>query len=270
MSKQVVPVALDEYINLEEILPALKNRTYRFMRSTGEFTVGVAKIYRSMLPLVDLINRRKPVTEAELHASLDEIFAALHAHPVTLQLRTLTTRMRSENLLPNEESTENLIRFLVDQVTARSVVTIPDEITDEFWKFFNELMSDPELKGLGEVRLDVLRIVLTAYEPLMVQVLNQVKDLRKVNDTRMREILQNTKVIREDLVIFRRQIRALRHIRRFFDTDPENLQEQAEIVAQMVREFARLRSLEKYTVIPSWEQEGPSCVKLQAGRICPV
>lgn len=237
MSKQVAPVALDEYINLEEILPALKNHTYRLMRSTGEFTVGVVRIYRSMLPVVELINRREPVTEAELHASLDQVFAALHAHPVTLQLRTLTSRMRSENLLPNEQSTENLIRFLVDQVTARSVVAIPSEITDEFWRFFNELMSDPELKGLGEVSLDVLRIFLTAYEPLIVQVLNQIKELRKVNDTRMREILQNTQVIREDLAIFRRQIRALRYIRRFFDTDPEDLQAQAEIVARMVREF---------------------------------
>ncbi len=237
MSKQVAPVALDEYINLEEILPALKNHTHRFMRSTGEFTVGVVRIYRSMIPVVELINRREPVTEEELHAALDQVFAALHAHPVTLQLRTLTSRMRRENLLPNEQSTENLLRFLVDQVTARSVVEIPGEITDEFWRFFNELMSDPELKGLGEVSLDVLRIFLTAYEPLIVQVLNQIKALRKVNDTRMREILQNTQVIREDLAIFRRQIRALRYIRRFFDTDPEDLREQAEIVAQMVREF---------------------------------
>jgi predicted unusual protein kinase regulating ubiquinone biosynthesis (AarF/ABC1/UbiB family) len=237
LSKQVAPVAADEYISLEEILPALKDQTYRFVRSTGEFTVGVAKIYRSLLPLVELINRKSAITEEELHGALDEIFAALHAHPVTLQLRSLTTRMRSENLLPNEESTENLIRFLIDQVTARSVVAIPAEITDEFWKFFNELMSDPELKGLGEVSLDVLRIVLTAYEPLIAQVLNQVKDLRQVNDARMREILRNTAVIRDDLVIFRRQIRALRHIRTFFDTDPDNLQGQADIVAQMVREF---------------------------------
>jgi len=237
LSKQVAPVPVDATPSLEELLPALKNQTYRFMRSTGEFTVGVAKIYKSLLPLLELINRRRDVTEEELHTALDEIFAALHAHPVTLQLRTLTTRMRSENLLPNEQSTENLIRFLVDQVTARSVVTIPTQITDEFWKFFNELMSEPELKGLGEVSLEVLRIFLTAYEPLIVQVINQVKDLRKVNDARMREILKNTKVIREDLDIFRRQIRALRHIRHFFDTDPEDFQAQAEIVAQMVREF---------------------------------
>ena len=237
MSKQVVPGAFDEYLNLEELLPVLKDQTYRLVRSTSDFTVGVAKIYRSLLPLIELINRRAEISEEELGAALDEIFLALHEHPVTLQLRNLTTRMRSGNLLPNEESTENLIRFLVDQVTARSVVAIPAEITDEFWKFFNELMSDPELKGLGEITLDVLRIFLSAYESLIVQVINQLKELRTLNDKRMREILQNTRIVREDLVIFRRQIGALRHIKEFFASDPEDLTGQAEIMAQMVREF---------------------------------
>lgn len=237
MSRQAVPVAIDEYLNLEELLPALKDQTWRLVRSTGDFTVGVAKIYRSLLPLVALINRKGEINEEELGKALDEIFLALHEHPVTLQLRNLTTRMRSGNLLPNEESTESLIRFLVDQVTARSVVDIPKEITEEFWKFFNELMSDPELKGLGEVSLDVLRIILNAYEPLIVQVINQLKDLRRLNDRRMRDILQNTQVVREDLVIFRRQIGALRHIREFFATDAEDVKLQAEIVARMVREF---------------------------------
>ena len=237
MSKQLAPTAIDEYLNLEDILPALKDRTYKLVRNTSEFTIGVAKIYRSLLPLIELINRRGEVTEPELAVALDEIFAALRAHPVTLQLRSLTTRMRSENLLPNEESTENLLRFLVDQVTARSVVAIPTEITDEFWKFFNELMGEQELKGLGEVSLDVLRIFLTAYEPLIVQVINQLKELRTVNDKRMREILQNTQVVRQDLVIFRRQIGALRHIREFFASDPEDFKAQAEIIATMVREF---------------------------------
>jgi len=237
LSKQVAPVAFDEYLNLEELLPALKDQTHRLVRSTSDFTVGVAKIYRSLLPLIELINRRAEISEDELGRALDEIFLALHEHPVTLQLRNLTTRMRSGNLLPNEESTENLIRFLVDQVTARSVVAIPAEITDEFWKFFNELMSDPELKGLGEISLDVLRIFLSAYESLIVQVINQLKELRTLNDSRMREILQNTRIVREDLVIFRRQIGALRHIKEFFATDPEDLTGQAEIMAQMVREF---------------------------------
>ena len=237
LARQVIPVAIDEYLNLEEFIPALKGQTSRLMRSTGDFTVGVAKIYRSLVPLVELINRKDQVSEQELHQALDELFLALQQHPVTLQLRNLTSRMRSGNLLPNEESTENLLRFLVDQVTSRSVIPIPAPVTEEFWKFFNELMSEPELRGLGEVSLDVLRIFLTAYEPLITQVINQMKDLRRVNDKQMREILGNTRVIRQDLVIFRRQIGALRYIREFFATDPEDVKKQAEIVAQMVREF---------------------------------
>ena len=158
MARQVKPVAIDEYLKLEEVLPALKDQTVKLVRSTGEFTVGLAKIYRSLLPLTELINRRSEITEQELHLALDELFLALQKHPLNQQLRSLTTRMRSGNLLPNEASTENLIRFLVEQVTARSVVPIPPQLTDEFWKFFNELMSEPELRGLGEVSLDVLRI----------------------------------------------------------------------------------------------------------------
>lgn len=237
MARQVKPVAIDEYLKLDEVLPAIKDQTVRLVRSTSDFTVGVAKIYRSLLPLIELINRRSDISEQELHRALDELFLALQEHPVTLQLRTLTTRMRSGNLLPNEQTTENLIRFLVEQVTARSVVPIPKQLTDEFWKFFNELMSEPELRGLGEVSLDVLRIVLTAYEPLLTQLINQIKDLRQANDKRMREILGNTRVIRQDLVIFRRQIGALRYIREFFATDPNDFRAQAEVVAQMVREF---------------------------------
>ena len=125
MAKQVKPATLDEYLKLEDILPALKTQTSRLVRGTSDFTVGVAKIYRSLIPMVELINRRGEISEQELHLALDELFLALQQHPVILQLRTLTTRMRSGNLLPNEESTENLLRFLVDQVTSRSVVPIP-------------------------------------------------------------------------------------------------------------------------------------------------
>jgi predicted unusual protein kinase regulating ubiquinone biosynthesis (AarF/ABC1/UbiB family) len=237
LSERAVVAALGEYANLEELLPALRDRTVRLMRSTGEFTLGVARIYSAMLPLVQLINRRQPVTGQELHAVVDGIFEALQAHPVNIQLRSLTSRMRRDNLLPNEQSTENLIRFLLDQVSARSAAVLPPEITEEFWLFFNQLMSEPELKGLGEVSLDALRIFIGAYEPLLVQLVNQLKELRRSNDDRTRDILRSAAVVREDLAIFQRQIRALRYIRHFFDTDPEDLQGQAMIVAQMVREF---------------------------------
>ncbi|MCB1710686.1 MAG: hypothetical protein KDI10_18415, partial [Halioglobus sp.] len=99
MAKQVKPATIDDYLKLEEVLPAIKEQTVRLVRSTGDFTVGVAKIYRSLLPLVELINRRSEISEQELHRALDELFLALQEHPVTLQLRTLTTRMRSGNLL---------------------------------------------------------------------------------------------------------------------------------------------------------------------------
>lgn len=237
MSNQQESVTTDDQFKLEEFIPALKDQTIRLARTTGKFTVGVANIYRALTPLIELLNRKTDISESELGTALDEIFLALNDHPLNSQLRSLTTRMRSENLLPNEESTENLLRFLIDQVTSRSVVAIPTEITDEFWTFFNELMTDPEVKGLGEVTLDVLRIFITAYEPLLVQVINQLKELRQANDIGMRGILKNTQVIREDLVIFRRQIGALRHIREFFATDPKDQMAQAEVIAQMVREF---------------------------------
>ena len=57
MAKQVKPkpTAIDDYLKLEEVLPAIKDQTVRLARSTSDFTVGVAKIYRSLLPLIELI-----------------------------------------------------------------------------------------------------------------------------------------------------------------------------------------------------------------------
>jgi predicted unusual protein kinase regulating ubiquinone biosynthesis (AarF/ABC1/UbiB family) len=238
--KSETPLTDDDSLILGDLIPVLRQRTVRLARATGDYTLGVAKILKSLLPLTDLLNRRERISEEQLHEAINQLFASLVGHPLTGQLRGLTARMRAGNLLPNEQSTEELIRFLVDQATARSVITIPTEITDEFWNFFNELLADPELKGIGEVSLDVLRIVLTAYEPLLVQLINQLKDLRQLNDDKLREIVRGAEVLRGDLVIFRRQIRALRGIRLFFATDPEDLVAQAEVVAQMVREFGPL------------------------------
>ena len=58
LSRQATPVAIDEYLNLEELLPVLKDQTRRLVRNTSDFTIGIAKIYRSLLPLVELINRK--------------------------------------------------------------------------------------------------------------------------------------------------------------------------------------------------------------------
>ncbi len=120
-------------INLEELLPALRQQTTRVLRSTGEYASGMARVYVAMRPLASLINRRADITEAELHAALDSLFVSLQDHPLTAQLTQLTRRLRDDNILPNEESTENLLRFLIDQVTARSVIPIPEQVTEEFW-----------------------------------------------------------------------------------------------------------------------------------------
>ena len=224
-------------LNLEEWLPVLRERTGKAMRSTGAFASGLARIYVAMRPLANLINRHAKVTEPELHDAVDSLFEALRSHPVNEQLRELTRRLREDNILPNEESTENLLRFLIDQVTARSVIPIPEQVTEEFWRFFNDLMAEPELQGLGEVSLDVARIVVSAYEPLLVDVINQLKAMRKSNNRHMRELFDQTGVLRSDLDIFRRQVGALAYIREFFDTDPEDFKAQANVVAQMVREF---------------------------------
>ncbi|EEB79988.1 ABC1 family protein [marine gamma proteobacterium HTCC2148] len=197
----------------------------------------MAKIYVAIRPLASLINRRADVTEEELRAALDALFFALQDHPLTAQLTDLTRRLREDNILPNEESTESLLRFLMDQVTARAVIPIPEQLTEDFWSFFNELMSEPELKGLGEISLDVARIVVSAYEPLLVEVINQLKHLRDANSAHLQDIVSQTDILKSDLDIFRRQIGALAYIREFFDTDPEDFKTQASIVAQMVREF---------------------------------
>ncbi len=237
MSKPEPVRDAENSVSLEELLPALRAQTGRVLRSTGEYASGMAKIYVAMRPLATLFNRQDDISEAELHGALDALFLALQDHPVTAQLTQLTRRLREDNILPNEESTENLLRFLMDQFTARSVFPIPDQVTEEFWRFFNDLMSEPELKGLGEVSLDVARIVTNAYEPLLVSVINQLKHMRHSNNRHLREIFNETGMLRSDLDIFRRQIGALAYIREFFDTDPDDFKAQAAIVAQMVREF---------------------------------
>lgn len=227
----------DAQPRLEEWLPLIRERTGTAMRATGAFAGGLAKIYVAMRPLATLINRHADVTEAELHDAIDALFLALRTHPLTEQIRDVTRRLREDNILPNEESTENLIRFLIDQVTARSVIPIPEQVTEEFWSFFNDLMAEPELQGLGEVSLDVARIVISAYEPLIVDVLNQLKAMRSSNNRQLRELYDQTGVLRSDLDVFRRQVGALAYIREFFDTDPDDFKAQAGVVAQMVREF---------------------------------
>jgi ubiquinone biosynthesis protein len=224
-------------INLEDWLPAIREQTGRIINFSRAYASGMVNIYVAMRPLTSLINRQSDIDEAELHEALDALFEALKRHPLNEQIAWLTRRLRDDNVLPNEASTENLLKFLMDQFTARSVIPIPDKLTEEFWSFFNDLMSEPQLKGLGEVGLDVLRILVTAYEPLILKVINQLKHVRSSNNHHLREIYAQTAVLRSDLEIFRRQIGALAYIPEYFRTDPQDLKTQARIVAQMVREF---------------------------------
>ena len=240
MPRAPKPIPAESSLSFGEFLPALKERTQWALRSTGELTVGLARIIKALGPLIDLLNSENEITEPQLHSVLDGLFETIAAHPLVGQLRVLTERMRERRMLPNENTTEDLIRFLVDQVHKRSLINIPKEVSDEFWRFFDELMSEPELRGLGEVNLDIARILITAYEPLLVLLINQLKDLRRINDRKLRDIAMSARVVRDDLLIFKRQIRALRFVRQFFEVDPEDLKGQAEVVAQMVREFGPL------------------------------
>ena len=98
-------------------------------------------------------------------------------------------------------------------------------------------MSDPELRGLADLGLDITRLILKTYEPLLVEVINELKDIFYSNQNRMDALLRRVQVVRSDLKIIRRQIKALRYIRPFFQADPKDYRLQAQIVAQMVREF---------------------------------
>lgn len=240
MPASTAPQITEATLSFGEFLPVLKERAQFALRTTGEMTLGLARIVKALGPLVELLNAETDITEPQLHEVINDLFEAIGDHPLVGQLRALTERMRERNLLPNEHTTEDLMHFLVEQVHKRSLITIPKEVSDEFWRFFNELMSEPELRGLGEVSLDVARILVTAYEPLLTQLINQLKALRRINDRQLRDIAASASVIRNDLLIFKRQIRALRHVRQFFEVDPKDLQGQADVVAQMVREFGPL------------------------------
>ena len=55
--------------------------------------------------------------------------------------------------------TETGVITLVTDLGRGYFVPVPDALVQEFWQFFNELFSSPELKGLGELTLDMVRLV---------------------------------------------------------------------------------------------------------------
>jgi ubiquinone biosynthesis protein len=204
---------------------------------TAQLPGSTAKVAKAFVPLTTLIGGEEHITDAQFSLELDRIFNALYAHPLTEQTRRITTYLRSRNVLPNEGSTESLIRYVLNESVARSPIPVPQQIVDEFWTFFHELMSDPELRGLADLGLDITRLILKTYEPLLVEVINELKDIYYSNQNRMDALLRRVQVVRSDLNIIRRQIKALRYIRPFFQADPKDYRAQAQIVAQMVREF---------------------------------
>lgn len=203
----------------------------------SSFTVETIRLPRAFLPLLQLVSNDQDITQAELTEALDRTFSGLYRHPVTRYTERLTQYLRVRRLIPNENSTENLIRFVVDQTVQRSPVQVPEPLINEFWEFFDELMRSPELKGLGELSLDMLRMVLRTYEPLLVEIINLIKAGKRFNQWQVSELLRRAQVVRKDVAIIRRQLRALRYIRPFFQADPRDFREQAQIVASMVREF---------------------------------
>ncbi|MDX1589034.1 MAG: AarF/UbiB family protein [Oleiphilaceae bacterium] len=225
---------------IEINLPVLRQRTGSALRGAGDFALSTVRLPAAFLPVTRLVLRDDNIEREELSRALDELFAQLYRHPLSEHSRSLTLHLRRYKLIPNEESTENLIRFLVKQVVLRSPVEIPDMIVDEFWDFFHELISAPELKGLVELNLDIVRVVLRTYEPLIVELLNRIKQIRRMNQLALGEMLGRVQVLQGDLLILRRQIRAIRHIKPFLQTDPQDFRSQAQIVARMVREFGPL------------------------------
>ncbi len=207
------------------------------LKDAGVTALRTLLVVRGARPLLKLLATEEDVTQAELNRAVDSLFRELYAHPLTHKTERVTGYLRRHHLIPNEQSTEELIRFLVDQIVQRSPVPIPDALISEFWTFFEELFSSPELKGLGELSLDMVRLVVYTYEPLLVEIVNLLKAGRRFNQWQLKELLRRAGVVRNDLDIMRRQIKALRYIRPFFQADPKDFTTQAQIVAAMVREF---------------------------------
>jgi predicted unusual protein kinase regulating ubiquinone biosynthesis (AarF/ABC1/UbiB family) len=203
----------------------------------GQFSVATLRSARGFRPLLRLLADEGDIAREDLGAAIDAAFEGLYAHPLMRQSGRLTGYLRQRRLIPNEQSTEELIRFVVDQTVARSPIPVPQALVDEFWHFFNELFSSPELKGLGELSLDMVRLVLRTYEPLLVEIVNLLKAGRRFNQWQLNEMLRRAQMLRSDLAIVRRQIRALRHIKPFFQADPKDFSAQARILGQMVQEF---------------------------------
>ena len=207
------------------------------VRELGALGVSTVRVSQGFVPLLKLLASDEDIDRERLGQAIDRAFGGLYQHPVLRSTERITALLRKRRLIPDEQSTEDLIRFVVEQVVARSPVPVPEALVNEFWQFFNELFSAPELKGLGELGLDMVRLVLRSYEPLLVEVINLLKAGKRFNQWQLGELLKRAAQIRQDAAIVRRQIRAIRYIKPFFQADPKDFRAQARIVAAMVNEF---------------------------------
>lgn len=223
--------------NSKGFIPIIVSSTRQSLAFTRDITLGFTDIYDSSSKLTRLLNKPEYVSREELQEVLDGIFESLGRHPVMGPLRQLTSQMRDRHILPNEKTTENLMRLVLGRFTSLDSQLVPQQLTDEFWRLFNDLASEPEINGLGEISIDVVRVIVEAYQPLILKIINQLKDLRRTSDAQSQQLLKTARVIREDMVIFRRQVKALRHIRLFMETAPDDFHAQAKIIAEMVKEF---------------------------------
>lgn len=221
-------------------IPSLKKNTLSVLRGAGEIATSSISLPKTFVPMIRLLMSDRFVEASELSEELDSLFKDLYHHPLSFHSRSVTEFLRRSRFIPNEDSTENMISYLVKQAVLRSPVDIPEVVIDEFWGFFQELIESPELKGVVELNLDIVRSVLRTYEPLLLEIINNIKQIRKVNQHTLTEIIAKLQVLRGDIQILKRQIKAIRYIKPFLQTDPKDFKTQAEIVAKMVREFGPL------------------------------
>lgn len=221
-------------------LSALKASTVTVLKGAGDLAASSVALPRIFAPILQLLVTNREIEAGELSRELDVLFDELYQHPLSEQSRSLTAQLRRYRVIPNEDSTENLIRYLIKQTVLRSPVDIPELVVDEFWNFFQELIESPELKGVVELNLEITRSVLKAYEPLLLEIVNSIKLIRNINQRTLSDIVQKLQVLKGDIRILRRQIKAIRYIKPFLQTDPKDFKTQAEIIAQMVREFGPL------------------------------
>jgi len=201
------------------------------------WSVDTAALTEGFKPLTNLFMSSRPISQEDLSTALDAVQQALQTQEFTHSLSRLAEALRENNILPNEESTENLITFLVDQATKRSPIPVPGKIVEQFWKFFAELQADPEAKGLMEINYDIVRYFLRIYEPLLVEVIGMLQNTWRLHSTQTKDLSAIVDRITRDFQIFKRQVYALRHIKEFLNTDPKDFSLQAKIITQMVHEF---------------------------------